>query len=163
MTNYYPKSCKKLYVRKILIYVFKLGRYGQEPSRYELVIPQKVSHSGEFVSNMIPHHYKLSYYSNRKPSELGPEDMVHYLVPITGEMHHLELSPNHALLSPGAVLETRQSGGDTLIPSMDLRKVRDVQCHFNGRVRNHKGSRVALSTCYGLVCSHLITYMHVFS
>lgn len=78
--------------------------------------------------------------------------MVHYLVPISGETHHLELHPNHGLLSKGAVIETRQSNGDSVVTGeAALRKVRDVQCHYSGRIRNQPDSKAAVSTCFGLV------------
>lgn len=64
----------------------------------------------------------------------------------------MELWPNHELLSPSAVVERRD-------PTISVRK-RDVRplsnkkvCHYLGKIRGKANSRVAISTCDGLVRS----------
>lgn len=102
------------------------------------------------MSYMIPYHYKRSYYRNKRSADLTEHDVLHYVVPIAGEDLHLELSPNVEMVSPSMVVERfreRGSSGPRIRPSDD------VQCHYRGAVRGDGSSKVALSTCYGLVGS----------
>lgn len=74
---------------------------------------------------------------------------MHYRLRIGHEEYHIELHPNHRLLGPGAVIEEYRGSRDFL-DNMKLKRVRDTQCHYRARVRNHSEDS-ALSTCYGLV------------
>lgn len=76
---------------------------------------------------------------------------MHYRLTIEGIEHHLELYPNHQLLSPGAVLEKRRtSKTKKSLDNVDFKKIRDTQCHYHGNAGN-QNEKCALSTCYGLV------------
>ncbi|PSN39710.1 hypothetical protein C0J52_17985 [Blattella germanica] len=141
------------------------GRYTRDVREYDIIIPIRVSYTGEFMTHMIPHHYKRSYYQDK--TEMGPDDKVHYLVPIKGVNHHVELWPNHNLLAPGMVIETRGSGDkkDTkekpfqkFMKHLHIRRGRDVQCHYKGRIKGDNDSTIALSTCYGLVPFKILNY-----
>ncbi|KAF7997831.1 hypothetical protein HCN44_009229 [Aphidius gifuensis] len=117
---------------------------------YQIVIPRKVSADGTFLSHKIPHHFKRSHYKNKNESNKSTNDAVHYRLTIEGIEHHLELYPNHQLLSPGAVLEKRRiSKTKKSLDNVDFKKIRDTQCHYHGNAGN-QNEKCALSTCYGL-------------
>lgn len=76
------------------IFFFLLGLHSDELTSGELIIPRKVSKSGEFLSHNLIHHHGQHYKHNRKrrsleDTELEPE--VHYHVDIRNETLHLEL------------------------------------------------------------------------
>ncbi|EGI62482.1 A disintegrin and metalloproteinase with thrombospondin motifs 12, partial [Acromyrmex echinatior] len=124
------------------------GRYTRAvdlPNEHEVVIPRKVRSDGSFISHQIPHHFERSLYQNRTTGD----DVVHYRLRIDHEEHHIELYPNHRLLGPGAVIEKRR-GSQDFLNNMQLKRLRDTQCHYRARVRNQSDDS-ALSTCYGLV------------
>lgn len=77
--------------------------------------------------------------------------MVHYLIPIAGEGHHVELVPNSDIISPSLVIETHSDSQGTGYPK--IKRIRDTQCHFRGTIRGQEQSRAAISTCDGLVSS----------
>nr|XP_012218605.1 PREDICTED: A disintegrin and metalloproteinase with thrombospondin motifs 6-like [Linepithema humile] len=124
------------------------GRYTRAadlPDDHELVIPRKVRSDGSFLSHQIPHHFERSFYRNRTTFD----DAVHYRLRIDHEEYHIELYPNHRLLGPNAIIEERRGSRDFL-NNMQLKRLRNTQCHYRARVRNHLEDS-ALSTCYGLV------------
>lgn len=124
------------------------GRYGHEPAHYEVVVPQRITENGDFISYMIPHHYKRSYYRNKRSTDLTSDDKVHYMVPIAGEGYHLELTPSVGLVSPAMVVESYRKDKE-LRPS--IQPTNDVQCHYTGGIKGDNSSKAAVSTCYGLV------------
>lgn len=103
---------------------------------------------------MIPHHYKRSYYNKRQKKDISTDDLVHYLIPIAGEGHHVELAPNNDIMSPSMVIETYSEEQGKGLPN--IKRIRDAQCHFRGTVRGHPSSRAAISTCDGLVSFSLL-------
>ncbi|XP_071637405.1 A disintegrin and metalloproteinase with thrombospondin motifs 12-like [Temnothorax longispinosus] len=124
------------------------GRYTRAvdlPDGHEVVIPRKVRSDGSFISHRIPHHFERSFDRNRTTGD----DAVHYRLRIDHEEHHVELYPNHRLLGPGAIIEKRR-GSQDFLNNMQLKRLRDMQCHYRARVRNQSEDS-ALSTCYGLV------------
>ncbi|XP_069699522.1 A disintegrin and metalloproteinase with thrombospondin motifs 12-like [Periplaneta americana] len=134
------------------------GRYSRNIEDFEVVVPERVTSNGQFISHLIPYHYKHSYYQGKSEEDMGPDDTIHYSLPISGEEHHLELWPNNRLLSPGFVVETRPVDGvarsrrhkRNSATDYKFHRLRDVQCLYRGRVRGHNDSVIALSTCYGL-------------
>ncbi|KAF7381476.1 hypothetical protein HZH66_013870 [Vespula vulgaris] len=123
---------------------------------YEIVVPRKVKSDGTFVSHQIPHHFKRSFYEKnvRENRAMSEDDAVHYRLLLGQKEHHLELYPSHRFCSPGAIIEEHRTGnGDDkkrFLDDLRIRRMRDRQCHYQGRVRNHPDIS-ALSTCYGLV------------
>lgn len=89
---------------------------------------------------------------------MSEDDAVHYRLLLGQKEHHLELYPSHRFCSPGAIIEEHRTGnGDDkkrFLDDLRIRRMRDRQCHYQGRVRNHPDIS-ALSTCYGLVSKHL--------
>ena len=135
------------------------GHHGDEPD-YEVVVPRKVTESGEFISNFLPHYYERSGKTNggrnRSPDKV--EDAVHYIVPFYGSDYILELRPNGGIIGPGTVIETHR--GKRLV-DRDLHRINESQCYYTGKVMGDEGSKVAVSTCRGLVSSHeLKTPLH---
>ncbi|CAG2055758.1 unnamed protein product, partial [Timema podura] len=131
------------------------GRFTRDVKDYQLVYPCKVTSEGEFLSHYVPHHFQLSNYHDTEAQGAEnhrPEDRVHYRLKFDGEDHHLVLVPNHHLLAPGMIIETRTSGGtkDDPLSNVELRPADDLQCFYQGHVKGHEGSKTALSTCYGL-------------
>lgn len=132
--------------------VISRGRYTHAaalPYGYELVIPRKVKQDGSFVSHQIPHHFKLSFYQNHTNNRSISHDTVHYRLRIDYEEYHIELYPNHRLVGPGAIVEQHR-GSQDFLDNMQLKRLRDTQCHYHARVRDQL-EESALSTCYGLV------------
>lgn len=145
----YIKNISIVYIEgKIAFGFFSWGRYTRAvdlPDGHEVVIPRKVRSDGSFISHQIPHHFERSFYRNRTTGD----DAVHYRLRIDHEEHHVELYPNYRLLGPGAVIERRWKSQDFL-NNVQLKRLRDTQCHYRARVRNQSEDS-ALSTCYGLV------------
>lgn len=75
--------------------------------------------------------------------------MVNYGVVLEDVNYHIQMWPNHEFLSPSAVFETRSRRklSDTKLKTVAEREL----CHFTGQLKGYPGSRVALSTCDGLV------------
>lgn len=80
---------------------------------------------------------------------MDDDDMVNYGVILEDANYHIQMWPNHAFLSPNAVFETRSRRN---LNNTKLKTVAERQlCHFTGKIKDMPGSRVALSTCDGLV------------
>jgi hypothetical protein len=109
-----------------------------------------VDHHGAFVSHSLPNFYKQDTKRRKRDAPFDYEK-VHYGIHLDGDDHVVELWPNHGLLSPGLVVETRQPGPATDFTKLKIRPVVDEQCHYTGRIKGQPGSRVALSTCDGIV------------
>jgi hypothetical protein len=110
----------------------------------------KVDHQGSFVSHSLPNFFKQDTKRRKRDVHLDSE-RVHYGIHLDGKDRVLELWPNHRLLSSGLVLETRQSGAAIDLNKLKIRSVEDTQCHYTGWIKGKPGSRVALSTCSGIV------------
>ncbi|KAG8273250.1 hypothetical protein J6590_025686 [Homalodisca vitripennis] len=123
----------------------QLGRYTRDITDFHIVVPQKVHPNGSFHSHHLPHYFHPSV---RKKRNLEDE-RIHYLLHFGGLSHVLELEPNAHITSPGMLVETRATGSD--ISGATFRRPRRHLCHFHGSVRGSPGSRVAISSCDGLV------------
>ncbi|PSN56829.1 hypothetical protein C0J52_08265 [Blattella germanica] len=124
------------------------GRYTRDVDEYEIFIPQKVDHEGGFMSYSLPHFYKRNVSSRVKRSSNKDLHKIHYKLKFNGKDHHLEMWPNHAFISPGAMVEEH---GSHDVSKIKIRRVNNTLCHYKGRVKGHNNSRLALSTCDGLV------------
>jgi hypothetical protein len=128
----------------------KPGRYTRDIDDYELLVPRKVDEQGAFVSHVLPNFYRVDDRRRKRDAPIESEK-VHYGIQLDGEDHVVELWPNHGLLSPGMVVETRQSGPATDLSNVKIRPAVNEQCHYIGRIKGQPDSRVALSTCDGVV------------
>lgn len=112
-----------------------------------MVIPHKLTQEGKFLSFALPH-----FFQHRKESRTRRElqDAVNYGILLNGISHQLQLWPNHDFVSPEMIVETR-------FPKVKVqqRQFRDAGrsklCHFTGKIKGDPNSRVAISTCDGLV------------
>jgi hypothetical protein len=125
------------------------GRYTREVSDYQLLVPRKVDHEGSFISYTLPNFFHQDHKRRRRDARVDDEK-VHYGIHFDGHDHVVELWPNHGLLSPGFVVETRTSGSATDLNKLKIRSVDNTQCHYFGRIKGQDDSRVALSLCSGI-------------
>lgn len=101
---------------------FLVGQYTHFLTDHEVSLPRKVTASGEHVSHDVRH--------------LHVDGETHFRLQMGGEELHLELTPSQHFVSPSLALAL----GDDV-----------TGCHYQGVVRGHPGSSVALSACNGLV------------
>ncbi|PNF34596.1 hypothetical protein B7P43_G05875 [Cryptotermes secundus] len=131
------------------------GRFTRHVDDYELLVPRKVDHQGSFVSYSLPHFFERD--TNRwKRNARFDDERVHYGIHFDGKDHVVEMWPNHGLLAPGFLVETRPSGAATDLNKVKIRSVGDTQCHYTGWIKGEHGSRVALSVCNG-IAGHIRT------
>uniref|UniRef100_A0A182VWA1 Peptidase M12B domain-containing protein n=1 Tax=Anopheles minimus TaxID=112268 RepID=A0A182VWA1_9DIPT len=121
-----------------------------------LIVPRKVNHLGEILSHELTHHHAHEHdelhtdngrwRSRRSTVENNPSQQLHYHLEIDGETHHLELEPSTAtFVAPLMVIERHRRDVHTRV-----RPARHINCHYQGQIRGHDQSRVALSACNGL-------------
>jgi hypothetical protein len=127
------------------------GRYTRDVGDYQLLVPRKVDHQGSFVSYSLPKFFQQDTHTKRRRRDASlDDDKVHYGIHFDGNDHVVEMWPNHGLLSPGFVVETRASGAATDLNKLKIRSVDNTQCLYSGRIKGEDNSRVALSLCSGL-------------
>jgi hypothetical protein len=117
---------------------------------YEISIPWKVTQDGSFLSHQLNHH--VSHRNARSISSQN-QNTVHYKLTLNNEEVHMQVVPNHRLYAPGTVIE-RRKGKFRNVSDSEIRRIHDKMCYFVGEVKGHPGSKVALSTCNGLVSKH---------
>lgn len=122
------------------------GFYTDGLENVEVVVPEKVTKNGAFVSHYLPHYYDVMSRPKR-----DSHSAIHFSVPINGKKQHLELWPHHSFLSPGLVIEKRDVNAVENIGTANFKKLSRNQCHYSGQVIGEPKSRAALSTCNGLV------------
>lgn len=127
------------------------GIYTKEIGDYKLTVPFKVNLHGNFSSFAIPSFYQHDFNKqNRRKRSIFDPEIIHYVIHFDGNNHHAELWPNHGLVSPNALFENyepRTKVVDKKIRKLDEKKM----CHYTGQIRGQPSSKVALSTCNGLV------------
>jgi len=112
--------------------VYTLQKYLHD---HEIVIPRKVNHRGDFISENVTHHHH----------EDG--SIVHYRVAVAGNEYHLELTAVDNFIGRAMVVERRKRDLHIRSPA----KSHGSKCHYRGFIKGHRNSRVALSACDGLV------------
>ena len=124
-------------------------------SHYDVSVPVRVSRDGDFLSHSVHHVRPAS--NRRRRRHVTADDVtddngetLHYKLRVNGSELHLELTPNHGLLAPGFVVQRRPRGYKGIQHS-NITSYPETACHFQGHVRGHPGSKVALATCHGLV------------
>lgn len=104
--------------------------------------PYEVDCSGNYVSHEIAHPQR------RKRALAQPGvDSLHLRLKGSRHDFHMELKTSNNLVAPGFIVQTLGKGG---IKSVKAFRPEDF-CFYQGSVRSHKNSSVALSTCKGLV------------
>ncbi|XP_063991200.1 A disintegrin and metalloproteinase with thrombospondin motifs 7-like isoform X2 [Diachasmimorpha longicaudata] len=115
----------------------RLGLYSQrKPTKdnYTIVIPQKITSTGDFISHNVTHHH---FDDARK---------LHYRLEMREIVYHLELIAHNDFMSPGMVIERRKRS----IHVRHLARQHTSKCHYRGFIRGHVNSLVAVSACNGL-------------
>ncbi|XP_036081427.1 A disintegrin and metalloproteinase with thrombospondin motifs 16 isoform X6 [Rousettus aegyptiacus] len=111
-----------------------------EAGEYDLVSPYEVDRDGNYVSPAVTHGRRRREAARRGGSSLH--------LRLTGFRRdfHLELEAARQLVAPGFAVHTLGKGG--------ARSVRPLPpedfCFYQGSLRAHENSSVALSTCEGL-------------
>uniref|UniRef100_A0A1Q3G327 Putative disintegrin metalloproteinases with thrombospondin repeat n=1 Tax=Culex tarsalis TaxID=7177 RepID=A0A1Q3G327_CULTA len=112
----------------------------------QLVIPRKVSHRGALLSHRLVHFHDSEELGHRKRRAIVDE-RLHYHVDVDDQTLHLELEPStDSFVAPLMVVERHRR--DLRTRSRPKKHVHN--CHYQGHIRGHEQSRVALSTCHGL-------------
>ncbi|XP_038068183.1 A disintegrin and metalloproteinase with thrombospondin motifs 7-like [Patiria miniata] len=123
---------------------------------FEIVIPSLVDGNGVFISHdlsgvRVDRHNSAPGQDSKLPVQGGEEkspSSVHYKLSLSGEDLHLQLQRSDRLIAPGFVAERRGRN----VSEARLGRIDHVRhCHFNGHVRGRRDSRVAVSTCDGVI------------
>ena len=104
--------------------------------------PYEVDHNGDFLSHEITHPRRRK----RALAQLGVEPLH---LRLKGFRHdfHMELRASSNLVAPGFIVQTLGKGGTKSVHAFSPEDF----CFYQGSLRSHKNSTVALSTCKGLV------------
>ncbi|XP_004698457.2 A disintegrin and metalloproteinase with thrombospondin motifs 16 [Echinops telfairi] len=108
----------------------------------DLVSVYEVDPEGHYVSHEIMHHQRR----RRAAAPLSEVDSLHLRLRGFGQDFHMDLKASSNLVAPGFIVQTLGKGGTKsvqTIPPEDF-------CFYQGSLRSHKNSSVALSTCRGL-------------
>lgn len=111
-------------------------------AEYDIVVASEVDQNGDYVSHAVSHHERRK----RSTSE-GGNDSLHLRFHGFGHDFQLDLKASDFLVAPGFTIQTLGKGRTKSVhtyPAEDF-------CFYQGVLRLHKNSSVALSTCGGLV------------
>lgn len=96
-------------------------------------VPRKVSPQGDYISHNL--------------TSFEDEGQVHFNISLNDREHLLILEPVRNFFAPALITERRKRDSLTRSKLADKSK----NCHFQGIVHGQLNSRVAVSTCNGLV------------
>uniref|UniRef100_A0A3B3RQN7 Peptidase M12B propeptide domain-containing protein n=1 Tax=Paramormyrops kingsleyae TaxID=1676925 RepID=A0A3B3RQN7_9TELE len=109
---------------------------------YVFVTPVEVDSLGGYISHDVVAR------SRQRRSLVPDPGPLHYRLSALGRDLHLDLRPS-AVLADGFAVHTVGRGGVTTgRAALDIRG-----CFYQGFIRNHSASSIAVSTCTGLVTS----------
>ncbi|KAM5264429.1 A disintegrin and metalloproteinase with thrombospondin motifs 16 [Ctenodactylus gundi] len=114
---------------------------GQERAEYDLVTAYEVDHRGDYVSHEIEHHQR-----RRRAPVLGNWDSLHLRVKGVSYDFLVDLTAASRLVAPGFMVQTLGRGGTKSVQTFPPHDF----CFYQGSLRSHRNSSVALSTCQGL-------------
>lgn len=121
------------------------GRYTRDVGECEVVVPQKVSEAGNFISYNLPHFY------NEARARRGVDSgKIQYIVPIEGSKRMLELLPSEDFHGPGLLIEHHEKDARMSVGSVKFRRPSKLNCYYHGWVRDEPSSSAAISACSGL-------------
>ncbi|XP_041764889.1 A disintegrin and metalloproteinase with thrombospondin motifs 7 [Anopheles merus] len=155
-------SSTALYILPLILFIHPVlssyqGLYTHHLNEgVRVIVPRKVNHLGEIVSHTLTHHHthgedeshsdRGRRRGRRSVVESNPSQQLHYHIDIDDETLHVELEPSTAsFVAPLMVIERHRRDVRTRV-----RPMRNINCHYQGQVRGHDQSRVALSACNGL-------------
>uniref|UniRef100_A0A182JAX5 Uncharacterized protein n=1 Tax=Anopheles atroparvus TaxID=41427 RepID=A0A182JAX5_ANOAO len=131
------------------------GLYTHHLENAKLIVPRRVNHLGETISHLLTHHHetpercsilKKDHRRQRRNALEHYHSQLHYHLDIDDETLHLEVEPSTAsFVAPLMVVERHRRDVRTRI-----RPTKHINCHYQGQVRGHDKSWVALSACNGL-------------
>ncbi|XP_029466482.1 A disintegrin and metalloproteinase with thrombospondin motifs 18 [Rhinatrema bivittatum] len=107
-------------------------------SDYVFVTPVEVDSTGAYISHDILHNCR------KRRSTQTLRNSLHYRFSAFGQEFHLELQPS-IIFSSGLTVQIYENSGFTASQEQEIE-----QCFYQGSVRNHSTSSVAISTCLGL-------------
>ncbi|XP_020651241.3 A disintegrin and metalloproteinase with thrombospondin motifs 16 isoform X1 [Pogona vitticeps] len=110
-------------------------------SEYDIVTAFEVDQNGDYISHAVAHHERRK----RSTSE-GGNDSLHLRFHGFGHEFQLDLKTSDFLVAPGFTIQTLGKGRTKSVqtyPAEDF-------CFYQGVLRLHKNTSVALSTCGGL-------------
>ena len=128
-----------------------LGRYTRNIRDYELLVPHKVDQKGNFVSFHLPQFFQHNFVEHRKKRDFSGQDAIQYKLFFNGKDHTLQLLPNQGFVAPNVVKEYHYKNSGRNLNGRRIASETPVMCYYTGRIRGLEGSRVAISTCDGLV------------
>lgn len=102
----------------------------------------EVDHTGDHVSHEVTHGQR-----RRRAVAPGGGDSLHLRLKGFGHDFHLDLRASSNLVAPGFIVQTFGKGGTKSVQSFSPEDF----CFYQGSLRSHRNSSVALSTCHGLV------------
>ncbi|XP_054982767.1 A disintegrin and metalloproteinase with thrombospondin motifs 16 [Sorex araneus] len=108
---------------------------------YDLVSPYEVDPAGAFVSHEVAHPQRR----RRRLARRGP-DALHLRLSGFQRDFHLDLKAASGLVAPGLRVQRLGPGGRRSARALPP----DQLCFYQGSLRAHSNSTVALSTCTGL-------------
>nr|XP_005556624.1 PREDICTED: A disintegrin and metalloproteinase with thrombospondin motifs 16 [Macaca fascicularis] len=112
-----------------------------EKGEYDLVSAYEVDHRGDYVSHEIMHHQR-----RRRAVTMSGVESLHLRLKGSRHDFHMDLRTSSSLVAPGFIVQTLGKTGtksvQTLLP--------EDFCFYQGSLRSHRNSSVALSTCQGL-------------
>ncbi|XP_049624984.1 A disintegrin and metalloproteinase with thrombospondin motifs 16 [Suncus etruscus] len=112
-----------------------------EKGEYELVSPYEVDHKGAYVSHKVAHpHRRKRTLARHLP------DALHLRLTGFRQEFLLDLTVANSLVVPGLRVHTLGQGGRRSVRPFPP----DQFCFYQGSLRSHGNSSVALSTCTGL-------------
>ncbi|XP_058455762.1 A disintegrin and metalloproteinase with thrombospondin motifs 7 isoform X2 [Malaya genurostris] len=153
------------------------GLYTDRLEDAQLVVPRKVNQRGDMISHRLAHyhhhlhhhhHHHHHYEAQLDGTEEAPSPQqnpppgrsrsrrdatdeeggkLHYRIDVADQTLHLELEPStESFVAPLMVVERHRR--DLRIRSRPKKHIHS--CHYQGHIRGHEQSRVALSACNGL-------------
>lgn len=115
-------------------------------SEYDLVSPYEVDRNGDYVSHDISHPQRRK----RALAQLGVGSL-HLRLQGFRQDFHMDLETSSKLVAPGFLIQKLGKRGTKSVQPL----LPEDFCFYQGSLRSHKNSSVALSTCGGLVSTDL--------
>ncbi|XP_055540062.1 A disintegrin and metalloproteinase with thrombospondin motifs 7 [Wyeomyia smithii] len=146
------------------------GLYTNRLEEAQLIVPRRVNRQGDLISHRLTHYHHhhhqqqqqqpsqredifdgekvLTSRNRRSRRELHEiDEKLHYQIDIVDQTLHVELEPSlESFVAPIMVVERHRR--DLRTRSRPQKHVHS--CHYQGHIRGHDHSRVALSACNGL-------------
>lgn len=117
-----------------------------------MAVPRKLNSGGAFLSYDTYHYFHHDFSKKRKKRSAADE--INLGLTIGDENHHLVLYPNYDFIAPELIFEKWEPKVQTSKKNIETLEGKRL-CHYTGKVSGLPNSRVAISTCHGLVSKHI--------